>query len=80
MELQETLAKVAGLLESRNGDTMPLKGDGGLQYEVYTNKKEDGRPIGHFRVSQSRRISCIIEGGSLCLRHYGEHDAVNNNP
>ena len=80
-ELQETLAKVAGLLEDRKGDTACLKQDGGLRYDVFTNKKtEDDHSIGHFRVSQGRRVSCTTENGLLRLRHYGEHDFVNDNP
>lgn len=79
--LQETLAKVASLLESGHGDTAPLKRDGGLQYDLYKNTKApDGRPIGHFRISQGRRVSCSSEDGSLRLRRYGEHDYVNDNP
>jgi len=79
-ELQEVLAKVAGILEDKNGDTSALKGDGGLQYEVYTNKRtEDGKPIAHFRVSGSRRVSCMAEDGQLRLRRYGEH-SINDNP
>jgi putative CRISPR-associated protein (TIGR02619 family) len=79
-ELQEVLAKVAGILEDKNGDTSALKGDGGLQYEVYTNKRtEDGKPIAHFRVSKSRRVSCTAENGALRLRRYGEH-SINDNP
>lgn len=79
-ELQEILAKVSGLLEDSHGDTAPLKRDGGLQYDVYTGKTaKDGRPIGHFRVSQSRRVSCTAEDGALRLRRYGEH-SINDNP
>lgn len=79
-ELQEVLAKVSGILEDNRGDTSALKRDGGLQYEVYTNKQtKDGRPIGHFRVSQSRRVSCTVEDGALRLRRYGEH-WINDNP
>jgi putative CRISPR-associated protein (TIGR02619 family) len=79
-ELQEVLAKVAGILEYSHGDTSALKRDGGLQYEVYTNKcTNDGRPIGHFRVSQSKRVSCTAEDGTLCLRRYGDH-SINDNP
>ncbi len=78
--LQEVLAKVSGMLEDSRGDTAPLKRDGGLQYDVYTDKTTgDGRPIGHFRVSQSRRVSCTVENGALRLRHYGEH-SINDNP
>lgn len=79
-ELQEVLAKVAGLLAGATGDTAPLKKDGGLQYDLYTNKKtKENRPIGHFRVSQSRRVSCTTENGTLHLRRYGEHH-INENP
>ncbi|MEJ5376851.1 MAG: putative CRISPR-associated protein [bacterium] len=78
--LQEVLAKVSGLLEDSHGDTAPLKRDGGLQYDVYSGKTTpDGRPIGHFRVSQSRRVSCTAEEGALRLRRYGEH-SINENP
>jgi hypothetical protein len=38
-----------------------------------------GRPIGHFRVSNSRRASCTVENGALRLRRYGKH-AINDNP
>lgn len=80
VELQEVLAKVSGLLEDHRGDTAPLKRDGGLQYDVYSGKTtKDGRPIGHFRVSQSRRVSCTVEDGALRLRRYGEH-SINDNP
>lgn len=79
-ELQEVLAKVSALLEDHNGDTSILKQDGGLQYNVYTNQKsKDGSPIGHFRISQSRRVSCTAEDGALRLRRYGEH-SINDNP
>ncbi len=78
--LQEILAKVSGILEDNQGDTSALKRHGGLQYDVYTNRRaKDGRPIGHFRVSQSRRVSCTAENGVLRLRRYGEH-SINDNP
>lgn len=79
-EVQETLARVSGLLEDSAGDSASLKRDGGLQYEVYKNQfSQGGRPIGHFRVTQGRRISCTAEDGALRLRRYGEH-AINDNP
>lgn len=78
--LQETLAKVAHLLEDHQGDTAALKRDGGLQYDIYTGKKtRDGQPIGHFRINQSRRVSCVADQGGLRLRRYGEH-SINDNP
>ncbi len=81
VELQEVLAKVAGILEDNNGDTSALKRDGGLQCEVYTNKRtKDGRPIAHFRVSDSRRVTCTAEDDKLLhLRRYGEY-SINDNP
>ena len=79
--LQEVLAKVSSLLESHNGDTSALKSDGGLQYDNYTNQRTpDGSPIGHFRVSQGLRVSCVMNGGILTLRRYGREPDVNGNP
>lgn len=79
-KLQETLAKASRLLAEANGGTQLLKGDGGLQYEIFTNKHSNERPIGHFRVTQSIRVSCIAHAGGLQLRHFGAHDYVNDNP
>lgn len=79
IDLQMTLAKASLLL--REGGVARLKQDGGLQYEEYTNRKTaDGRPIGHFRLTQGRRVSCIAEGETLRLRRFGNHDQVNDNP
>jgi putative CRISPR-associated protein (TIGR02619 family) len=80
--LQETLARVAGVLEDSGGNPTPLRQDGGLQYDNYTNvRTHDGRPIGHFRLTRGRRVSCTLEeGGVLLLRAFGEHDQVNDNP
>ena len=81
VSLQEDLAKVASMLEEAQGDTSVLRRDGGLLYNNYTSKTTaDGRPIGHFRVSQSKRVSCTVEDGALRLRHYGEEPVVNENP
>ena len=81
VNVQEALARVASLLEGHTGDSAALKRDGGLQYEVYKNQfSQSGRPVGHFRVTQGRRMSCTVEDGALRLRRYGEHDVVNNNP
>ncbi|HEY9872603.1 MAG TPA: putative CRISPR-associated protein [Candidatus Obscuribacterales bacterium] len=76
VKLQEILAKVAHLLIKNNGDTGALKGDGGVLYEVYKNKGG----IGHFRVTQGLRVSCVVSDEGLLLRHYGAHDYVNDNP
>jgi len=74
VKLQETLAKVSHLLIKHNGDTAPLKSDGGLQYDVYI--KEDSKQIdglAHFRVTKALRVSCVTSGNVLILRHYGQN-------
>lgn len=79
VDLQRTLARVSVLLNE--GGVVRLKQDGGLQYEDYQNRRSvDGRPIGHFRLTQGRRVSCVAEGEKLRLRHFGAHDRVNDNP
>jgi putative CRISPR-associated protein (TIGR02619 family) len=79
--LQETLAKVAGLLEDSEGDVTPLRQDSGLQYENYSSvRTHDGRPIAHFRLTRGRRVSCTPEPGGILLRTFGEHDIVNGKP
>jgi putative CRISPR-associated protein (TIGR02619 family) len=76
IKLQETLAKVSYLLLKSNGDTAPLKGDGGVLYEVYQNKGG----IAHFRVTQGIRVSCTSASGILSLRRYGKEPDVNKTP
>jgi hypothetical protein len=72
VKLQETLAKVAYLLEKSRGDRSALTGDGGVQLETYKNTA-----IEHFRVTLSLRVSYqAVDGGNLSLRYYGTHDHV----
>jgi len=80
VKLMETLAKIANLLKNDNGNIRGLKADGGILYEDMKNNRVDGNPIGHFRITQSIRASCMSENGFLKLRHFGNHDYVNNNP
>lgn len=81
VKLQETLATVAHLLVQNKGDTAALKRHGGgLLYENYQNKRIDGLPIGHFRVTQETRVSCVLRDGVLHMRRFGAHDDVNGNP
>jgi hypothetical protein len=80
IKLQETLAKASYLLEQSKGDSGYLKKDGGLLYENYINKKAHGQTIGHFRVTQGLRVSCIAKNGKLVLRKYGAEELVNDNP
>ncbi len=77
IKLQETLAKASALLIKHNSDTFYLKGDGGIQYDIYTNNSDR---IAHFRVTKGIRVSCICVEGKLILRHYGKEKEVNDNP
>ena len=72
--LQETLAKVSVLW--RRGGLKELRTDGGILYEVYSNRGN----VGHFRINQGDRVSCEPIGDRLVLRHFGLHDVVNKNP
>jgi len=79
--LQETLAEASAFLLMYEGNPNALREYGWLQYDNYTNKHtRDGRPMGHFRITQGDRVSCTAEGGVLRLRHFGGHDYVNGNP
>jgi hypothetical protein len=79
IKLQETLAKVAALLEISHGDTAILRANnaGGVLYDTYTGKHSE---FDHFRVTQDWRVSCIKKSSKLYLRHFGSHDYVNDNP
>jgi len=76
VKLQETLVKVSILLENNQGNTAPLKGDGGVLYE----KDKDRGNLDHFRVTQGLRVSCRTENGQLILHRYGKEPEVNANP
>jgi len=79
VKLHETLAKVSSLLEGSQGDVSVLKRHGGVLYSILTSKKtSDGRSIDHFRVSQSLRVTCVTEGGTLRLRRFGGHEIEQN--
>ena len=74
--LQETLAKVAYLLEQSNGNRAPLMRDGGLQFEKFTNIEG----IYKFRIDRVVRVSCSVSESGLILRHYGHKNVVYENP
>lgn len=80
VRLQRQLAVVSAELLEAGGNVAKLKGRGGIQYDNYVNKKTDGMPIGHFRISEALRVSCVTRDGDLTLRHFGEHEYVNQNP
>lgn len=80
VRLQEALAKVAVLLHRYKGDLARLKADPSLLYENYDGVIHDGRPVGHFRVSDDLRVSCQKrDDGGLVLFRFGGHD-LNRNP
>ncbi len=82
IRLQTKLALVATKLVESNGDSSVLKGgtSGGILYDNYVGKGDPGLPIGHFRISDGLRVSCLARNGLLSLRHVGSHDYVNTNP
>jgi hypothetical protein len=83
-ELHEVLAEVSGSMLKFNGDTTRF--DSRLHFTRYEGgqKCEGGvkkNQIDHFYIKNTGwRVSCIAKEGSLYLRHYGEHDYVNDNP
>lgn len=77
IDLQETLAKIAVVLEDTDGNITELnKKVSGLNFEQLTNY--DG--ICTFRITQGVRVSCEITNNGLNLRRYGQHDDVYKNP
>jgi len=84
VRLQKTLAEVSEALSRTRGDVSVLKQHGGLQYDDYTNRTASyggkRRRLGHFRVSQAMRVSCVFYDGQLHLRRFGREQDVNSNP
>ncbi|MFB2974747.1 putative CRISPR-associated protein [Microseira sp. BLCC-F43] len=83
-ELHEVLAEVSGSMLKFNGDTTRF--DSRLHFTRYEGgqKCEGGvkkNQIDHFYIKNTGwRVSCITKDRKLYLRHYGEHDYVNDNP
>lgn len=71
VKLQETLARVASLLEASGGDRASLARDGGLRYERLAGKQAG---LDHFRVDLSLRVECRPVNGGLELVAFGEHE------
>jgi putative CRISPR-associated protein (TIGR02619 family) len=82
IRLQSKLALASAKLVESNGDTSVLKGgtSGGILYDNFVGKSDHGVPIGHFRISDGLRVSCLTRDGRLVMRHVGPHDYVNSNP
>lgn len=75
VQLQATLAEMSALLEKSNGNPTKYTGVGGLNYTQYKgNYVYDGKPVGHFRVSDGERVNSIAIDGGLTLLDYGTHD------
>jgi putative CRISPR-associated protein (TIGR02619 family) len=75
--LQENLARAACLLNNNTDGVSAMKQDGIFRLRRYQGKHKD---IDHFDLPKDRRVSCIAKDGKLYLRHYGEHNYVNDNP
>ena len=75
--LQENLARAACLLKNHKDGISAMKQDGIFKLRRYKGKHKD---LDHFDLPKDRRISCIARENILYLRHYGEHDYVNDNP
>jgi len=75
--LQENLARAAWLLNNHTDGISAMKQDGIFRLRRYQGKHKD---IDHFDLPEARRVSCLAKNGQLYLRHYGEHDYVNDNP
>lgn len=79
IHLQETIAFISCRLQESEGDISILKAgrSGGIKYDNYSTKNAH---LGHFRLSRGLRVSCEYVNRQLKLRHYGQHDYVNDNP
>ncbi|NES65138.1 MAG: putative CRISPR-associated protein [Okeania sp. SIO2D1] len=75
--LQENLARLACLLNINKDGISAVKQDAIIHLRRYIGKYKD---LDHFDLPKDRRVSCLVLGNTLQLRHYGEHDYVNNNP
>lgn len=77
ISLHNQLARAACLLNNHRDSISAMKQDGIFRLRRYVGKHKD---IDHFDLPKDRRVSCRVVGDILQLRHYGEHDDVNNNP
>lgn len=79
IKLNESIAKVSVIFLEKG--IAGLKADGGLLYEDYQNMNVGNLPLGHFRVTQSLRVTCVyLENRNiLLLRLYGSHEHIRNN-
>ncbi|PSF37384.1 CRISPR-associated protein [Aphanothece hegewaldii CCALA 016] len=84
LELQEVLAEVSGSMVKFKGDSTRFSPQ--LHFTRYEGQQkcEGGlkkNQLDHFYIKNTGwRVSCLTKDNKLHLRHYGEHDYVNNNP
>ncbi len=76
-DLQETLAKIATVLEDTGGDTTQLN----LRVDGLNFKPLIGFDnIYTFRITRGIRVSCSITDDALYLYKYGPRNTINRNP
>ncbi|MDY6782167.1 MAG: putative CRISPR-associated protein [Cyanobacteriota bacterium] len=84
LDLHEVLAEVSGSMLKYSGDTTRF--DPRLNFTRYEGGERcqgglKKNKIDHFYIKNTGwRVSCHAKEGVLYLRHYGEHDYVNDNP
>lgn len=84
LDLHEVLAEISGSMIKFAGDTTKFsehlhytRYEGGQKCEGGVRKNE----LDHFYIKNTGwRVSCLAKDGKLYLRHYGEHDYVQDNP
>ncbi len=84
LDLHEVLANVSASMIKFNGNTTKFntnlhftRYEGGEKCEGGVRKNQ----LDHFYIKNTGwRVSCLTKSGNLYLRHYGEHDYVNDNP
>ena len=74
LKLQETLAKVAVILENFGGDRTGLA-TGGIRFKRFQRHDND---IYRFSITRGIRASCKFESGQLTLLHYGQHQYMDD--
>lgn len=77
IKLQACIAEIA-CLYNENNSLLKIKQHGGLQYSDYSSINFVNLKLGHFRITQARRVNCIEHSGKLYLLEYGEHSIENN--
>ena len=75
--LQACIAELA-CLYNETKSLLKIKQHGGLQYSDYSSINFRNKKLGHFRITQARRVNCLEHNEKLYLLEYGEHDIEHN--